>query len=71
MRYLWYDARIAEAEEHRREVERFVQQVDEHLDFAAVTFQQLFVELAKAGDPDYVDYLRGRYFPAGSTPLGM
>jgi hypothetical protein len=68
--YLYFDAMGLVAEEHRREITRFQQQLDAGAGFRAMTYQDLVSRLAAArtdGTGPYLEYLTSRYMgdPAG------
>jgi hypothetical protein len=71
--YLYFDAAGPEAEEHRREIARFQQQLDAAVGFRALTYQDLVARLAAARTEDmgpYLEYLTSRYVGAATvTPL--
>lgn len=70
LRYVWFDAQCTEALEHRAEVERFAEQIDPLIDFAAITYQDLIVGLSSGPEPipGYHAYLKDRYFGASIGP---
>jgi hypothetical protein len=63
--YLWYEWPGEIAAEHRIEIGRFADAIDEDFDFAAMAYQELFERLREVPEPHpgYVAYLRYRYFP--------
>lgn len=65
--YLWFDTGCAEAEEHYQEIERFMKLLDAHIDFRTMTYQDLFNRLAVVAEPNYVEYLRRRYFSSSAS----
>jgi hypothetical protein len=66
--YLWFDTLDTEAAEHERELDMFKKRLDPGLDFRAMTYQALFARLAVVAEPNYVAYLRARYFPPVTSP---
>ena len=71
--YLYFDAAGPEAEEHRREIARFQQQLDAAIGFRAMNYQNLVTRLATVrtdGMAPYLEYLTSRYVGAATvTPL--
>ena len=65
--YLWFDTSCTEAKEHRDEIEDFRKRLDLDIDFRSMTYQILFGRLAVVAAPDYLDYLRMRYFTPVSS----
>ena len=65
--YLYYGFAGKMAEAHRREIERFDNRVGAELRFKALTYQEIYgrLRVSEQAEPGYVDYLGGRYFPAG------
>lgn len=61
--YLWYDVPCAEADVHREEVREFASAVEGEIDFTALTYQELWVQLREiaADRPAYLGYLADRY----------
>jgi hypothetical protein len=64
LRYVWFDSLCSEAQEHRVELNRFEEQIDRSIDFAAVTYQELAGSLRGWPEPvaGYHSYLTERYF---------
>jgi hypothetical protein len=64
--YLYYEARVPEAEVHRRELEEFRTCIRGDFDFHVLTYQDVFERLRAAAtipaDSEYVAYLAARYF---------
>jgi hypothetical protein len=62
--YLWYDYPSAEAADHRKEIDTFVQHLGGEIDFRAMTYQELFQKMQgnSTVDEKYIAYLRERYF---------
>lgn len=60
--YLWFDTGCNEARNHRAEIAAFNEQLDGHVDFRSMTYQELFDRLTDAADAAYVRYLEERYF---------
>ncbi|GMQ98805.1 MAG: hypothetical protein BMS9Abin17_1333 [Acidimicrobiia bacterium] len=67
--YLWYEWPGEIARRHRAQLSRFSNSIDSELDFAALTYQQLFERLRTVEEPQsgYLAYLEDRYF-AGEQP---
>ena len=65
LHYLYYDHPGEESKAHRIEVERFASLVGVETRFKAITYQEIFGKLKATGrlEPEYLDYLAGRYFP--------
>lgn len=63
LRYVWFDTQCREANEHRKEVERFRECIDSSVDFAAVTYQEVLASLRRVPEPiqGYHAYLQARY----------
>lgn len=61
--YLWYDFEGDVARTHRAELGRFVESAGADIAFQAMTYQELYVELADVPDPvpGYRRFLAGRY----------
>lgn len=61
--YLWFDTGCKEAEEHRKEIERFRNALDTRVDFRPMTFQTVLTALREDAEPmpGYLGYLRERY----------
>jgi len=66
LRYVWFDSQCPEAQEHRAEIDRFEEQIDRSIDFAAVTYQEIAASLRSWPEPcsGYHSYLATRYFAA-------
>src|SRR6266545_7587215 len=64
LRYVWFDTECTEAMEHRAELDRFTEQIDGSIAFAAITYQTLIAVLFSEPEPiaRYHSYLRDRYF---------
>lgn len=64
LQYLYYDVPGPAGEAHAEEIIGFAESVDAGLGFRALSYQQLYSELAAAPgvDPTYVEYLGTRYF---------
>ena len=62
--YLYYDCPGQRSDAHKRELQTFNSRVGEEIRFKALTYQEVYHRLKESGqpDPDYVDYLRTRYF---------
>ena len=62
--YVWFDDGCAEAEEHRSELQRFVNHLDADIEFGSITYQNLFRALRSGVEPiaGYFEYLSARYF---------
>jgi hypothetical protein len=71
--YLYFEASGPVAEEHRREITRFQQQLDAAVGFRALTYQDLVSRLAAVradGMVPYLEYLTSRYVGASTvTPV--
>jgi hypothetical protein len=63
---VWYRVDGSIAAQLDEEIERFSQDVAADIDFAAISYQQLFDRLrtVPGSAPGYFDYLTSRYFPA-------
>lgn len=63
---LWFDTACEESREHRLEINRFAQCLDDAIDFRALTYQEVFAALRREPEPipDYFRYLERRYFAA-------
>lgn len=71
--YLYFDAVGPEAEEHRREITRFQQQLDAGVGFRALTYQDLVARLAAVraeGMGSYLEYLTSRYVGIPTVTAG-
>ncbi len=68
LHYLYYASPGKRGEAHRREVEYFAGMVGTEIRFNSLTYQQLYsrIRASKQAEPEYVDYLGGRYFSAPS-----
>lgn len=66
MLQVWYEVPGHAAREMRREIDRFRMRIGGEIDFASITWQELFAQLqTHCGEHlGYADYARGRYFPA-------
>ncbi len=62
--YVFYDADGVEGEVHRSEISIFAAQVGSEFGFQAISYQQVFPELAARHDApeEYLSYLKARYF---------
>jgi hypothetical protein len=65
LHYLYYDWSGPESEAHQIEVNSFAKRVGSELRFRSLTYQELFRRLSDFDtiDPEYLSYLRLRYFP--------
>lgn len=64
--YLWYEWPSRTAAEHRAEIDRFAEIAQMDLEFASMTYQELFQRLDTVEEPrpGYMSYLSDRYFPS-------
>lgn len=65
--YLWYDIGLADAVEHRREVEAFAAAVaGDSVSFSAATYQEVFAAIDQDLEPvpGWRRYMLDRYFGA-------
>jgi hypothetical protein len=62
--YLWYEEPGPEAEEIRRDLALFGEQVDPQLNFRTVTYQAVFKSVCNAPgvNTEYIEFLSSRYF---------
>ena len=62
---LWYRIPGSIAEEIEAEIDAFSRSIYDEVDFAAMTYQELFPQLATLDEPrpGYLNYLQSRYFP--------
>lgn len=66
--YLWYDTGLEDAQQHRREVEAFGDEIaGDAATFRSQSYQELFGALALSAEPvvGWRDYMSTRYFPRG------
>jgi hypothetical protein len=61
---LWFDTGCEVARIHREELERFAAELDDLVEFAALTYQEAFAVLLQGSEPwpGHFQYLSGRYF---------
>ena len=69
LQYLYYNHHGERSEAHEKEVARFEECVGDEIRFRALTYQEIFDKLSASNqaDPEYLGYLRGRYFPIRSA----
>ena len=62
--YLYYDCLDPRSDAHKRELQTFSNRVGMEIRFKSLTYQEIHQRLQESGqpDPDYLDYLRARYF---------
>ena len=62
--YLYYDYLGKRSDAHKSEIQTFANHVGDEIRFKALTYQQVYHRLQDSDqpDPDYLDYLRARYF---------
>jgi hypothetical protein len=64
--YLYFEARVPEADVHRRELDEFGASIRSDFDFHVLTYQDVFARLRDfatvPSDSDYLAYLDARYF---------
>jgi hypothetical protein len=63
---LYFEARVPEAEVHRRELDEFSFSIRGDFDFHVLTYQDVFTRIREfatmPSDSDYLAYLDERYF---------
>ena len=67
---VWYDNGCKEAGVHRTELARFAELIDESIEFASHTYQQVLSKLGAESEPvpGYLEYLQTRYHNVDVAP---
>jgi hypothetical protein len=62
--YIYFDCPGSETAAHHSEINRFSERVRDEIGFQALSYQELFSRLEESAEipPNYLDYLRCRYF---------
>lgn len=63
--YLYYDGTRDRSEAHKREIDHFADRVGDEIRFKALTYQEVYnrLRVSEQVEPEYLNYLRARYFP--------